>query len=169
MTKKIPASELKSTRPPHSASLIRDSIKRPQLVGLPAVMKNRFSVFCNDSLGSVYYLKDNKTGPRTSLHTTDKIPRGGVESAKRPALFDKRVLGNKTRRSGAISYESQNMNTATHPMLVPSKTPFKSPNSCLIQRNNSIPDTGFARPGRGFRQNQLRVRVFTKVITPQRR
>jgi hypothetical protein len=53
--------------------LIRDSIKRPQLVGLPAVMENRFSVFCNDSHGSVYYLKDNKTGPRTSLHTTDKI------------------------------------------------------------------------------------------------
>jgi hypothetical protein len=67
--------------------------------------------------------------------------------ARRRPLPSKRVLGNKTRRSGAISNESQNMNIATHPMLVPSKTPFKSPNSCLIQRNNSIPDAGFARAG----------------------
>jgi hypothetical protein len=34
-------------------------------------MKNRFSVFCNDSHGSVYYLKDDKTGQRTRLYTTD--------------------------------------------------------------------------------------------------
>jgi len=46
--------------------------------GWASVMKNRFSVFCNDSHGSVYYLKDNKTGQRTSLHTTDKALAKGL-------------------------------------------------------------------------------------------
>jgi len=80
-------------------------------------------------------------------------------------------FGNKFSTDRAIPNGNDDMNSTNEQLLLSAKgtIPARLPNASAFRRGIPSSHIGPAHAYRALRQNQLRVRVFTKVITPQRR